>query len=105
MYSKNAPRNIRLPKQSAVPSYEDIEFLMGEANKTTGRMVELPGSPPESKQEFLLTVKYDTRESDPLWVLFQVTDAGQVPVWNYQSRDVPLLANIIFSSSGSDQLQ
>jgi GGDEF domain-containing protein len=105
MYSKNAPRNIRLPKQSVVPSYEDIEFLMQEANKTTGRMVELPWSPPESKQEFLLTVKYDTRESDPFWVLLQVTDSGQQQVWNYQSRDVPLLANIIMSSSGSDQLQ
>jgi len=101
----SAPRNVRLPKQSAMPSYGDIQFLMQEANKILGRWVELPYSATDKKQEFILAVKYDNREEDPNWQLFQINNNGQQQVWNYASRDLSLITNLIMSSSGSEQLE
>src|ERR1700722_17874094 len=86
-----APRNVRLPKQSAMPSYGDIQFLMQEANKILGRWVELPYSASDRKQEYILAVKYDNREEDPNWSLFQVSNQGQTAVWSYASRDLSLI--------------
>lgn len=104
--SSQSPRNVRLPKQSAMPSYGDIQFLMQEANKILGRWVELPYSASDRKQEYILAVKYDNREEDPNWSLFQVTaNAGQTAIWQYASRDLSLIANLIMTSSGGDQLE
>jgi hypothetical protein len=104
--SSQSPRNVRLPKQSAMPSYGDIQFLMQEANKILGRWVELPYSASDRKQEYILSVKYDNREEDPNWSLFQITaNAGQTAIWNYASRDLSLIANLIMTSSGGDQLE
>ena len=97
-----APRNIRLPKQSAAPTYQDIEFLMQEANKTTGRTVELPWFQPDSKKEFILTVKSMSRDSDPLWVMYEYNNGNQQAIWNYESRDVPLITNLVVSSCGTE---
>lgn len=103
--SQSAPRNVRLPKQSAMPSYGDVQFLMQEANKIMGRWVELPYSGKDRKIEFILAVKYDNREEDPNWSLFQVSSSGQTPVWNYASRDLSLICNLIMTSSGAEQLE
>ncbi len=89
-----------------MPSYGDIQFLMQEANKILGRWVELPYSASDRKQEYILAVKYDNREEDPNWSLFQVTaNAGQTAIWQYASRDLSLITNLIMTSSGGDQLE
>ncbi len=108
MFSKkdSVTRNIRLPKQSAIPGYEDIEFLLEEAGKTPGRIVELPWSLPNSKDQFILSIKYESRDAEPFTVLYKVSESGQqLAVWSHQCRDVPLLANLIASSSNADILQ
>jgi GGDEF domain-containing protein len=101
----SAPRNIRLPKQASMPSYGDVQFLMQEANKILGRWVELPYSGKDKKLEFILAVKYDKGQEDPNWTLYQVTGAGQTTVWQYSSRDLSLICNLILTSSGADQLE
>ena len=103
--SQSTPRNVRLPKQAAMPSYGDIQFLMQEANKIMGRWVELPFSGKDKKQEFILAVKYDKGEDDPNWILFQVTSAGQSTVWQYASRDLSLICNLVNTSTGADQVE
>jgi GGDEF domain-containing protein len=102
---QSAPRNVRLPKQSAMPTYGDIQFLMQEANKIMGRWVELPFAGKDKKLEFILSVKYDRGEEEPNWTLFSVTSAGQSPIWQYASRDLSMISNMIVSSSGGDQLE
>lgn len=88
-----------------MPSYGDIQFLMQEANKILGRWVELPYSASDRKQEYILSVKYENREEDPNWSLFQVTNQGQTAIWTYASRDLSLITNLIMTSSGGDQLE
>lgn len=103
--SQSVPRNIRLPKQSAMPAYGEIQFLMQEANKVMGRCVELPYTNKDKKQEFMLSVKYESREEDPHWSLFLITTQGQTLKWNYQSRDLTLICNLIMTSTGADQVE
>ncbi|HEY9776471.1 MAG TPA: DUF4388 domain-containing protein [Planktothrix sp.] len=102
---QSAPRNVRLPKQSAAPSYGDIQFLMQEAHKIRGRWVELPYSGKEKKQEFILAVKYEKGDEEPSWTLFTVSSAGQSTEWTYTSGDLSLITNLVSSSSGGDQLE
>jgi GGDEF domain-containing protein len=106
--SPPTPRNVRLPKQGAMPSYGDIQFLMQEANKIMGRWVELPFSGKDKKQELILAVKYEKDvdvAADPNWTLFQVTSAGQSTVWQYATRDLTLICNLVMTASGADTLE
>ena len=96
---------MRLPKTTAVPNYGELEFLMHEANKTIGRLIEQPWSPPDRKQEFLLTIKVDSQQSDPTWSLFQMNNSGQEEIWRYPTRDLSLVTNLVMQASGADQLQ
>ena len=102
---KNVPRSMRLPKASTVPNYGELEFLMHEANRTIGRLIEQPWSPADRKMEFLLTIKTESQSSDPTWSLFLMTLAGQEEMWRYPTRDLSLVANLVMQASGQDQLQ
>jgi GGDEF domain-containing protein len=102
---KNVPRNMRLPKSPVPPSYGDLQFVMEESIKSAGKTIEQPWSPEGRKQEFLLTVRCDSRESDPNWSLYQMTSAGQEAVWHYASRDLTLVSSLVMQASGSEQLQ
>jgi GGDEF domain-containing protein len=102
---KNIPRTMRLPKVQTVPNYGELEFLMHEANRTIGRLIEQPWSPPDRKQEFLLTIRVDSQASDPTWSLYQITNTGQQEVWVYPTRDLSQVTNLVMVASGQDQLQ
>lgn len=103
-------RTVRLPKQSSLPSYGDIQFLMQEAQKMSGRVVELPFSSGDRKSEFVLAVHCYTKEQDPSgmmdpeWTLTNYTGSPKVE-WKHPSRDVTLICNLVANASGSDQLQ
>lgn len=60
----------------------------------------------DRKQEYILAVKYDNREEDQTGLFSEVTaNAGQTAIWQYASRDLSLIANLIMTSSGGDQLE
>lgn len=103
--SSQAPRNIRLPKQSAMPSYGDIQFLMQEANKILGRWVELPFAGKDKKLEYIVAVQYVKGQEDPNWQLIEISNSGQSTLWQYPSRDLTLICNMILSGSGADQVE
>lgn len=100
-----APRNIRLPKQSAMPSYGDIQFLMQEANKIIGRWVELPFAGKDRKIEYIVAVQYVKGQEDPNWQLLEISGAGQNVIWQYACRDLTLICNMILSGSGAEQVE
>lgn len=97
------PRGFRLPKQSVVPNYTDIQFLAVEANKQPGRMVELPFSVTEGSQEFLISVKVDHNISlDPIWTMAAVTPKGNQTIFQHPEPDVSMVTNLIMSGCGCD---
>lgn len=98
-----APRNFRLPKQSVVPNYTDIQFLAQEANKQAGRQVELPFSVTEGSQEFVVTVKVDHAISmDPIWTLTAVTSKGHQQIFQHPEPDLSMVTNLVMSGCGCD---
>jgi hypothetical protein len=100
-----APRTLRLPKAPSIPSYGDIQFISQEALKIVGRVVELPFTSPDKKNDFLVVVKYDHDEGDPQWTLMQVHSTGNETIWHHPSRDLSLICNLVTASSGTEQVQ
>jgi GGDEF domain-containing protein len=100
-----APRTLRLPKAPTLPTYGDIQFISQEALKIVGRLVELPFSSTDKKNDFLIAVKYDHEQGDPLWTLSQIVDGGNETLWHHPSRDLSLICNLVTTGSGSEQVQ
>ena len=100
-----APRSVRLPKQSIMPNYSDIQFLHQEASKGSGRQVEMPFSVTEGSQEYLLTVKVDRSISmDPIWTFAIVSPKGNQILFSSAEGDLSLVANLVMSGAGCDPL-
>lgn len=104
-------KTVRLPKQMAIPSYGDVQFLMQEAQKMAGRVVELPFSSTDKKTDFVLSVRYESRDidpdqsMDPEWSLTQYTGGPPRIMWKHPCRDLSLICNFIAQAGGGDQLQ
>ncbi len=104
-------RSIRLPKQMAIPGYGDISFLMQEAQKMSGRIVEMPFASSDRKSDFVLAVRYESKDidpeqqMDPEWSLTQYTGGPPKILWKHPCRDLSLICNLLASSAGGDQLQ
>ena len=104
-------KSVRLPKQSAIPSYGDIQFLMQEAQKMAGRKVELPFSSPDKKFDYVLSVRFESLKddpefmTDPTWRLTQYSGGPPEVQWEHQCRDLSLICTLIASAAGGDQLQ
>jgi len=98
-----APRSFRLPKQSVVPNYTDVQFLAAEANKQQGRQVELPFSVTEGSQEYVVAVKVDHNVSmDPVWTLTAVTTQGHQVIFQHAEPDLSMVTNLVMSGCGCD---
>lgn len=104
-------KTVRLPKQMAIPSYGDVQFLMQEAQKMSGRTVELPFSSTDKKTDFVLSVRYETRDidpdqsMDPEWLLWQYSGGPGKIMWKHPCRDLSLICNLILQAGGGDALQ
>jgi GGDEF domain-containing protein len=104
-------KTVRLPKQMAIPSYGDVQFLMQEAQKMAGRVVELPFSSADKKTDFVLSVRYEPREidpdqsMDPEWALWQYSGGPGKIMWKHPCRDLSLICNLILQAGGGDALQ
>lgn len=88
-----------------MPSYGDIQFIVEEARKIIGRSVELPWASSDRKHEFILTVKYDGPESDPSWTMSEAGLQGNSIIWQYDSRDLSLICNLLATASGSETVE
>ena len=104
---KNIPRTMRLPKVQTVPNYGELEFLMHEANRTINRLIEQPWSPPDRKQEFLLTIRVDTQASDPHLVVVSNHEcrAARGTLDLSDQRFESGYHHLVMVASGQDQLQ
>lgn len=103
-------KSVRLPKQMAMPSFGDVQFLQQEAQKMTGRIVELPFSTPDRKMDFVLSVRFESLDvdpeqiQDPEWTLTQYTGGPPKILWKHPTRDLSLMCNLINGAAGGDQL-
>jgi GGDEF domain-containing protein len=82
-----------------------MQFISQEALKIVGRLVELPFSSVDKKEDYIIAVRYDHEEGDPQWSLFQVIEGGNLTIWQHPTRDLTLICNLVTSASGSQQVE
>lgn len=87
----------RLPCQQAMPTVQELQYVLTEAGKRNGQTVELPWGQSGSSQ-FVVSVVSAGKESDPIWALFQGLDSAGVPLWKTPSRDIALIHSMIFQA-------
>ena len=89
-----------------MPSFGDVQFLLQEAQKMSGRVVELPFSTADRKSDFVLSVKFESMDvdpeqiQDPEWTLTQYTGGPPKIHWKHPSRDLSLICNLVAGAAG-----
>lgn len=105
------PKTVRLPKQPGILQYADLQFLMQEAEKMKGRIVEFPFTSADRKIDYVLSAQCYPKEIDPSgtmdpeWVLTEYGAGQPRLLWRHPTRDLSLMSNMIAGESGGDQLQ
>jgi len=85
----------RMPTMAVMPSPEDLQFLLAQAQKNWRRPVELSFKTAGGTQLFKVSVQCDMTSGDPLWTLTKTTPAGSQAVWTQTSPDVGLIHDLI----------
>jgi len=89
-------RRLRLPKQMALPTEGDIQFVGEQARKVVGRLIELPFSLSQDKEnDFVLNVLYAAADNEPVWSLSQIKPQGETKLWQHITSDINLISNLI----------
>jgi diguanylate cyclase (GGDEF)-like protein len=88
--------NINLGSLSAVPTPQDLSFLMEQGMKYRGRFVEITWSVPKTGSNFQLTVKFVMNQREPDWMLYRSSGGGGSElVWGHTSNDLTLMHNLV----------
>lgn len=90
---KQEDRNIRLPKQAALPTLKQVQELVAEAMKISGRTIQLPFG--ESPEEYYLTVFRDRTKGDLNWSLYRAEGASSFMEWSHVCSDAGFIHNLI----------
>lgn len=86
---------VRLPEQQALPEITDLYQILGEAERMTGRLIELPWFLMDTFQSFALTVEFEAAQKTPAWSLYQRLDDTYRLIWTCRDTDVFLLHDIL----------
>ena len=102
---QSAPPPLRLPKLPASPGIDDIHYLLAQAQRNRGRIVEMPWTSADRTVTWMLTVKCDAGGGEPAWLLYK----GDVPnaplAFSYVSGDVPLVYSLIIGEVAGTVMQ
>lgn len=90
---KQEDRNIKLPKQAALPTLKQVQDLVAEATKITGRTIHLPFG--EAPEEYYLTVFRDRAKGDLNWSLYRSEGSDSFMEWSHVCSDAGFIHNLI----------
>ncbi len=85
----------RMPTMAVMPSQEDLQFILAQAQKNWRRPVELSFKTVGGTQLFKIAVQCDITTGDPLWTLTKTASAASLAVWTQTSPDVTLIHDLI----------
>ncbi len=96
--------SIRLPEMTAIPSSDDLQFLLSKAQRNWRCAVELPFKTPDGLATFIVIVKCEMGTGAPCWSLYRADQSGMPVVWSHISTDMLLIHNLIsLESAGVSQ--
>ena len=99
MYKPKGIPAIRLAKSKQLPTEDEVSQCLAQAQKTRGRVVELPWRSDEQtgdlvEQDCILQCSWPKDDDEPIWAFFK-GDAGPREMrWRHQTRDIGLIAMI-----------
>jgi len=85
----------RMPTMAVMPSEEDLQFLLAQAQKNWRRPVELSFKTVGGTQLFKIAVQCDMTTGNPLWTLTKTSPTGSQPVWTQTTPDAKLIRELI----------
>jgi GGDEF domain-containing protein len=88
--SSQASQAVRLLKLDALPTTEDLRFLVSEARRLK-RPVEVPFKRDRTTPEFVIRVTLPTGQGSPTWTFYRSEGGGLL--WNKDSGDVMVIQN------------
>src|SRR5262245_47129626 len=86
---------VRMPELKALPEIPDLYQILGEAERLSGRIVELPWFLMDTFQSFALTVEYEASQKTPSWSLYEGLDDNHRLIWTCRDTDLFLLHDIL----------
>lgn len=97
LYSKKteSQKNIRLPKQSALPSRQQVQKMLSEAQRNSGSLVELQFG--DSPEVYSLVVSPDRASHNWLWMLYRGEGNASALEWSHITGDAEAIYNLIIA--------
>jgi GGDEF domain-containing protein len=86
----------RLLKQQAMPSLNDLRFMLQEAQKIAGRPVEMPWFTNATRStSVMLTARVEAGSYEPIWAMYSGDDTATAEkLWEYNTGDINLVHSL-----------
>ncbi len=85
----------RLLKQQAMPSLNDLRFMLTEAQKTAGRTIEMPWFTNSTRStSVMLTARVESGSYEPIWAMYGGDDTNAEKLWEYNTGDINLVHSL-----------
>lgn len=97
--ASQTPNNVRLPKQMAMPSVTDVQFMLDETLKNKGKTVEMPYV--VNGQNYLIAARVDLfgESHEPTWIYYKGDGETAEVVFQHSTGDVNLIHNLVLQTS------
>lgn len=95
----------RLLKQQAMPSLNDLRFMLTEAQKIAGRTIEMPWFINSMRSDcVMLTARVEASSYEPIWAMYKGDDTSAECLWQYNTGDINLVHSLALQAGGGDDV-
>ena len=82
-------------KQQAMPSINDLQFMVAEAQKVVGRTIEMPWFTNGLRNNsVMLTARIEAGSYEPIWAMYGGDDTSAEVLWQYNTGDINLVHSL-----------
>lgn len=92
---RQQPGKIRLPKQSAFPTYDTLKGLYEQAQVNRGLDVELGWAIPGSMKSYFINIKFDKVTPSPQWQVWEDDGRQSKLVSKFETSDLNLILDVV----------
>ena len=97
-------RKIRLPKRTAAPGLDYLEFIIKQAFQYQGQEIEINWAQSTGTSQFSLVTKVEREKNDANWKLWEDDGRENKLVWSHDTVDLELIENMLSMLSANNQL-
>src|SRR5579875_1012801 len=91
----------RLPAATSAPPRRLLDEMLSDAQRSPGRLIELPLDIQGAAEPFSLTVEIEPAAERPVWTLYAGEGASSRVLWTYVLRDTDMICEVLSLSVGA----